>query len=71
MALNNALKISLMTEIELYNHVNNEEFEIVRLNKCERRREILKFIRVRKFILIQVRDIDDTKMISCVTMGFG
>jgi len=52
MALNNALKISLMTEIELYNHVNNEEFEIVRLNKRDRRREILKFIRVRKFILI-------------------
>lgn len=52
MAMNNALKMSLMTEIELYNHVSSEEFEIVRLNKRERRREILKFIRVRIFIII-------------------
>lgn len=47
MALNNALKISLRTEIELYNHVSNEEFEIIRLNKRERRREILKFIKTK------------------------
>lgn len=49
-ALSNALKMSLMTEIELYNHVSSEEFEIVRLSKRERRQEILKYIRVGIFI---------------------
>lgn len=51
-ALANALKLSLMTEIELYNHVSDEEFEIVRLNKRERHREILKHIKVRIFTTI-------------------
>lgn len=51
-ALVNALKLSLMTEIELYNHVSDEEFEIVRLNKRERRREIVKHIKVRIFTII-------------------
>ncbi|XP_072742853.1 ionotropic receptor 93a isoform X1 [Anoplolepis gracilipes] len=46
-ALSNALQLSLMTEIELYNHVTNEEFEIIRLNKRERRREILKLIKTK------------------------
>ncbi|XP_029675153.1 ionotropic receptor 93a-like [Formica exsecta] len=46
-ALANALKLSLMTEIELYNHVSDEEFEIVRLNKRERHREILKHIKIK------------------------
>lgn len=48
-ALANALKLSLMTEIELYSHVSDEEFEIIRLSKRERRREILKLIKVRIF----------------------
>ncbi|XP_039311074.1 ionotropic receptor 93a-like [Solenopsis invicta] len=43
----NALKISLMTEIELFSHLSDEEFELVRLNKAERRREILKNIRIK------------------------
>ncbi|XP_011686860.1 PREDICTED: glutamate receptor ionotropic, delta-2-like [Wasmannia auropunctata] len=46
-ALGNALKISLMTEIELYSHMSDEEFELVRLNKFERRREILKNIKIK------------------------
>lgn len=51
-ALVNALKLSLMTEIELYNHVSDEEFEIVRLTKRERHREIVKYIKVRIFMII-------------------
>lgn len=47
--LANALKISLITEIELYSHISDEEFELVRLNKLQRRQEILKNIRVRIF----------------------
>ncbi|KMQ91986.1 glutamate receptor delta-2 subunit, partial [Lasius niger] len=46
-ALANALKLSLMTEIELYSHVSDEEFEIIRLSKRERRREILKLIKTK------------------------
>ncbi|XP_050459393.1 ionotropic receptor 93a-like [Cataglyphis hispanica] len=46
-ALVNALKLSLMTEIELYNHVSDEEFEIVRLTKRERHREIVKYIKTK------------------------
>lgn len=48
-ALANAIKLSLIIEIELYNRVSEEEFELVRLSKRERRREILKNIRVRVF----------------------
>lgn len=48
-ALSNALKMSLMIEIELYSHMTDEEFELVRLNKQERRQEILKSIKVRIF----------------------
>ncbi|XP_014486779.1 PREDICTED: glutamate receptor ionotropic, delta-2-like [Dinoponera quadriceps] len=51
-ALANALKLSLMIEIELYNHVSDEEFELIRLNKREKRREILKNI--------QIKLVDDT-----------
>ncbi|XP_029164005.1 ionotropic receptor 93a-like [Nylanderia fulva] len=47
MALGNALKLSLMTEIELYSHVSDEEFQIIRLSKRERRREILKLIKTK------------------------
>ncbi|XP_012536819.1 ionotropic receptor 93a isoform X2 [Monomorium pharaonis] len=46
-ALAYALKISLLNEIELYSHINDEEFELVRLNKHERRQEILKNIRMK------------------------
>ncbi|XP_018374481.1 PREDICTED: uncharacterized protein LOC108768527 [Trachymyrmex cornetzi] len=45
-ALANALKMSLMTEIELYSHITDEEFELVRLNKQGRRQEILKSIKI-------------------------
>lgn len=45
-ALSNALKLSLMIEMELYNRVSEEEFQLIRLNKRERRREILKNIKV-------------------------
>lgn len=48
-ALANALKLSLMIEIELYNRVSEEEFEFIRLSKRERRQEILKNIRVCTF----------------------
>lgn len=48
-ALGNALKLSLMTEIELYSHLSDEEFEIIRLSKRQRHQEILKFIKVRIF----------------------
>lgn len=41
-----------MTEIELYSHMTDEEFELVRLNKLERRQEILKNIKVRIFFVI-------------------
>lgn len=41
-----------MTEIELYSHMTDEEFEIVRLNKLERCREILKNIKVRIFVIM-------------------
>ncbi|XP_032665741.1 LOW QUALITY PROTEIN: ionotropic receptor 93a-like [Odontomachus brunneus] len=51
-ALTNAIKLSLMIEIELYNRVNEEEFELIRLSKHERHREILKNI--------QIKLIDDT-----------
>ncbi|EZA54910.1 ObirIr93a [Ooceraea biroi] len=46
-ALSDALKLSLMIEIELYNRVSYEEFELLRLNKAERRQEILKNIRIK------------------------
>ncbi|KAL0103140.1 hypothetical protein PUN28_017458 [Cardiocondyla obscurior] len=46
-ALANALKISLMTEIELYSHMSDEEFEFVRLNRQQRRQELLKSINVK------------------------
>ncbi|XP_025158343.1 ionotropic receptor 93a-like [Harpegnathos saltator] len=46
-SLANALKLSLMIEIELYNRVSEEEFEFIRLNKRERRREILKNIQIK------------------------
>lgn len=39
-----------MTELELYSHMTDEEFELVRLNKVERHQEILKNIRVRILI---------------------
>lgn len=44
-----------MTEIELFSHMTDEEFELVRLNKLQRCQEILKNIRVRIFdIMIHV-----------------
>ncbi|KAL6263497.1 hypothetical protein P5V15_006288 [Pogonomyrmex californicus] len=46
-ALVNALKLSFMIEIELYSHMSDEEFELVRLNKHEKRQEILKNIRIK------------------------
>nr|XP_012227959.1 PREDICTED: uncharacterized protein LOC105675403 isoform X2 [Linepithema humile] len=46
-ALSNALKLSLMTEMELYNRMSEEEFELIRLNKNERRQEILKNIKIK------------------------
>lgn len=45
-AVINALKLSLMIEIELYNRVSEDEFQHIRLKKHERRREILKDVRV-------------------------
>ncbi|XP_011865667.1 PREDICTED: glutamate receptor ionotropic, delta-2-like isoform X2 [Vollenhovia emeryi] len=45
--LANALRMSLMTEIELYSHMSDEDFELVRLNKLERRQEILKNINIK------------------------
>jgi len=50
--LANALKISLMTEIELYSHMSDEDFELIRLTKLERCQEILKNIKVRIFEII-------------------
>ncbi|XP_018392556.1 PREDICTED: uncharacterized protein LOC108771698 [Cyphomyrmex costatus] len=47
MALGNGLKMSLMTEVELYSHMTDEEFELVRLNKQERRQEVLKSIKIK------------------------
>lgn len=35
-----------MVEMELYSHMNDEEFELIRLTKKERRQEILKNIHV-------------------------
>jgi len=64
--LANALKMSLMTEIELYSHMTDEEFELIRLNKQERRQEILKSIKVRIFdSTFGVIQIDGIEMISC------
>ncbi|XP_020296775.1 ionotropic receptor 93a-like [Pseudomyrmex gracilis] len=45
-ALAKALNSSLRTEIELYNHVLNEEFELIRFDKRERQQELLKNIRI-------------------------
>jgi len=45
-ALSDALKLSLMIEIELFNRVNDEEFKLLRLNKAERCQEILESIKV-------------------------
>jgi len=45
-ALFDALKLSLMIEIELFNRVNDEEFKLLRLNKAERCQELLKNIKV-------------------------
>lgn len=54
----NALKILLMSEIELYSHVSDEEFELIRLNKFERRSEILKNIKVRMFGIVRIDSIE-------------
>ena len=45
-ALTICLENSLMTERELYELVTEEEFEIVRLSKAERKNEIIKGIKV-------------------------
>jgi len=45
-ALSDALKLSLMIEIELFNRVSDEEFKLLRLNKAERHQELLKSIKV-------------------------
>ncbi|XP_077271963.1 LOW QUALITY PROTEIN: ionotropic receptor 93a [Temnothorax americanus] len=46
-ALANALRLSLLTEIELHSHMTDEEFELIRLNKLEKRQEILKNIKIK------------------------
>ncbi|KAG7190375.1 hypothetical protein KM043_006484 [Ampulex compressa] len=48
-AVAKAFEHSLLTEIELYGRVNSEEFDIIRLTKSERRREILKNSKVNLF----------------------
>lgn len=54
-----------MTEIELYSHISDEEFELIRLNKLDRRREILKNMRVRIFYtMFDVIRIDGIDLIS-------
>lgn len=45
-ALTRALKYSLMNEIELLKRAGDEDYETVRMFKRERRRQILKNIRV-------------------------
>lgn len=46
-----SLESSLKTELELYDSVTEEEFEVVRLSKAERKDEIIKSVNVRKFAL--------------------
>lgn len=56
-----------MTELELYSHMTDEEFELVRLNKLQRRQEILKNIRVRIFdITFDVTWINGTEVMPRV-----
>lgn len=46
-ALAISLEKSLLSELELYDRVTEEEFEVVRLSKAERKKEIIKNINVR------------------------
>lgn len=51
-ALAKSLEDSLETENELYQTVTEEEFEVVRLSKAERKRELLKNIMVRELRIL-------------------
>jgi ionotropic glutamate receptor len=46
-ALAVSLENSLLSELELYDRVTEEEFEVVRLSKLERKKEIIKSLNVR------------------------
>lgn len=50
-ALVNAVEYSLTNEIELFKRLEEENFDVIRLTKRERQKEILKNIKVRKLFI--------------------
>ena len=65
-ALSWALEASLQSEIDLYSKVTDEEFEVLRLVKRERVKEVVRYANVGIFFNYRIKYISQKlRLISC------